>query len=733
MTFKKWLLTLMALLVVTDVTILLDIPVLRQILGFLYFITIPGLLTLYILKLNKIGFLKKFVLSVGLSLSFLIFAGLLINTLLPRLGYSKPLSTLPLVLCFSLAIAILGLSAYWRNKDSTQSIFSAELGDGIKNKHLWPLLFPLLFPLLIIIGRRVMDSGSSNIILVMTFLLIPLYVILIMWQNKKVPHSAYPLALGMIGVSILLARGFISNYLIGNDIYAEYHAFQVVYQNLHWSAEVWPTNVTASLSVSLLPAILQSILEINPLYIYKVVLLLPISLLPVIGYLIYKKYTGHLYGFLASFFFMSQLPFIYSLTGNIRLGIALIPFALATLVIFDDQITGWRKQILFSVFLISLVVVYYVLPILFWIMLGALALWMLGITKSSFRQNVAILLAVVLLPFLIYIWWGMLTSTVFDNYILIAKDVIPHLTSMFTAEVRGSGVVQLYTLPAFSLAMQIPGLIQRFSFLVIGIGVLSILFRREHRTKYSTYAILAASNLAILITMIIVPMVSVNYYSSERLFIQTLVVLAPAFIIGCQEILDGISILGNYLARLVKLRVLSYHSRTISAKFNPLTILIGVILIAQFISTSSLYQELFKLPGREIFDTKSVSYMGYYVYDSDVTAAKWLGLSKTKHLPVYFGTCKYPHCGEMFEFTDYSVNRDFEVFFFKNEKEEKPKPDSYVFLVHLNTVEGRVNGPSLKAVPGEAGVLTWPPLDICAHYYIDRNKIYANGSAEIYR
>jgi len=112
MAFKKWLITLMVLIVAADIAILLDIPVLRQILGFLCFTTIPGLLILYIIKLDEIDFLKKLVLSVGLSLSFLIFVGLLINTLLPWFGYLKPLSTLPLVLFFSLAIAILGFGAY---------------------------------------------------------------------------------------------------------------------------------------------------------------------------------------------------------------------------------------------------------------------------------------------------------------------------------------------------------------------------------------------------------------------------------------------------------------------------------------------------------------------------------------------------------------------------------------------------------------------------------------------
>ncbi|MFC1903329.1 DUF2206 domain-containing protein [Chloroflexota bacterium] len=733
MTFKKWLLTLMGLLVAADVAILLDIPVLRQVLGFSCFFTIPGLLVLYILRLNELGFLKNFVLSVGLSISFLIFAGLLINTLLPRLGWStEPLSTPSLVLFFSLAIAILGFGAYWRNRDSTRSIFSPELGGDIKNKHLWLLLFPLLFPLLTVIGRRVMDTGGSNVILVGTFLLILLYVVLIMWQNKKMPAAAYPIAIGMISLALLLARGMMSNYLIGNDIYAEYHSFLITSQNLRWSVAAWPSNVTASLSVSLLPAILQSILKINPLYMFKVVLLLPISLTPVIGYIIYKKYAGSLYSFLAAFFFMAQLPFIYLLSHHIRLGISLISFSLAILVFFDDRITGWNKRILFLVFLVSLVVQYYVLPVIFLVML--VALWLgARISRSDFSPHpLFVLIAAVLLAVLIYFWWGILTATAFNDYILIAKNIVINLSNMFAAEVRGPNVTQVYTLSSFSLAMQIPGLIQRFTFLVIGIGVLSILARKEQRIKYSGYTSLTVACLALLVAMMILPGISATHYPAERLYLQVMVILAPAFIVGCQTILNIIGAVWAYLTRLPRFIVHSYRPRYRLPRFSLLTIFIGVMLVGQFLSTSSLYQELLGLPGREIFDAKSISHMGFYVYDSDVTAARWLGENKAKKTPVYIGRFIYPHCSELFEFTDYAMDRDFKILYFKNQDEDL-KQDSYVFLTHLNVVEGQANSPFLESVPADLGTWKCPPLAESAHYFAGKNKIYTNGGAEIYR
>ena len=91
---KEWFAFIITLLLLTDLTIILNIPFLRQILGFLFLTILPGLLILQILKLNKIEFLEKFILMWGLSISFLMLFGLLINNLSLNLGYETPLSTL---------------------------------------------------------------------------------------------------------------------------------------------------------------------------------------------------------------------------------------------------------------------------------------------------------------------------------------------------------------------------------------------------------------------------------------------------------------------------------------------------------------------------------------------------------------------------------------------------------------------------------------------------------------
>ena len=65
-------------LAAVDLSILLDAPVLRQHLGFLFYVVVPGMLLLYLLNLDRFGLVERITLSVGLSLAAVTFFGLLI-------------------------------------------------------------------------------------------------------------------------------------------------------------------------------------------------------------------------------------------------------------------------------------------------------------------------------------------------------------------------------------------------------------------------------------------------------------------------------------------------------------------------------------------------------------------------------------------------------------------------------------------------------------------------------
>src|SRR5665647_1505751 len=109
---SKWICALTVLFIaLTDIFIILDIPILRQVFGFALLTFLPGFLIIRILRFGK-NSLEKTLFLIGLSVSFLLFVPLLMNFVYPPLGISRPISLSPLVVTFSAILAGLSLAAY---------------------------------------------------------------------------------------------------------------------------------------------------------------------------------------------------------------------------------------------------------------------------------------------------------------------------------------------------------------------------------------------------------------------------------------------------------------------------------------------------------------------------------------------------------------------------------------------------------------------------------------------
>ncbi len=89
---KQFPVPILIFLFLTDLSIFFDIPLIRQICGFFFLTILPGLLILQILKLNKTESIENFVIAVGISITFLMLFGLLINNISLSLDYETPLA-----------------------------------------------------------------------------------------------------------------------------------------------------------------------------------------------------------------------------------------------------------------------------------------------------------------------------------------------------------------------------------------------------------------------------------------------------------------------------------------------------------------------------------------------------------------------------------------------------------------------------------------------------------------
>jgi len=477
-TAKEYFLTLVSILLLTDLVILLNIPFLRQVFGFICFTFIPGVLTLHIIRLNKIEFTKKFVLSVGLSVAFLMFGGLLVNSFYPFT--LNPLSLFPILITFNIILILLIFIAYKRNEDEfdMEDVFNFNI--DLKDKSTSLLIFPILFPFMAVFGTYLMNVQNNNIILLVMLLLIITYVILVTLLYKKIPNQTYPIAILMISISLLLMLPLRSSHIDFADINIEYFFFQQTILNQHWDVSKFYHNYNACLSVGILPAIYQTLLNINGEYVYKIAYNLIFSVTPLCLYVLFRRYIGELYAFLSSFLFMSQFRYINMMYMLPRVEIALFFFALAMMVFFDNEIDKLTKKTLFLILLFAVIVSHYSTTYIFSIVL--FLSWLVAEILRK-RANVGkntTLNMIVLFFALIFVWYSQVTEAPFTAGIKFFEQTFTNLGNFFILESRSPGLKVLY-----------------------GGGLL----------------------------MILLPYLSVGI-SIEKLYLQALVLLAPMFIIG---------------------------------------------------------------------------------------------------------------------------------------------------------------------------------------------------------
>ena len=543
---KRYFSILLSILLLSDLMILLNISFLRQILGFLFLTILPGFLILNALKLEKLYFLEKFILSWGLSISFLMFFGLLVNNSFFDLGYSTPLATIPLLISFNLAFIILAIIGYRINKDTVFSLPQLNLTTSEKAF----LIVPVLFPALSIFGIHIMNTTDNNTILMFLLFLIPIYVAFVCFFNHKFPKRHYPVVIFLISLSILLMLSLTSNHLIGRDTHAEYHLFRITMDNLHWNI-IGCGPFDACLSISLLPTIYQSFLNVNHEYLFKILYPLLYSISPLIIYVISKKYVRESYAFLASLFFMSQHIFIDT-TSNSRTGIAVLFFALSMMVLFNDEIDPLKKRILFIIFMASCVVSHYSTTyIFFFILLGAF-IGMEILSKKYLFKKVTSLTIMILFFSLIFFWYSQITETAFNAGVGFIEETFLNLNRFFVMESRagggasavfGAGITQK------GIPHKIEFVFTWMTFALIGIGIFTLIKRYremvsipetnvEHlktdflKRKFEPeYLVLTLACAGLLVAIIALPFVSQGY-GMPRAYSLCITILSVFFVIG---------------------------------------------------------------------------------------------------------------------------------------------------------------------------------------------------------
>jgi uncharacterized membrane protein len=684
-------------LISTDLSILLDIPVIRQILGFILLAFVPGILFLCILNPDQLGLTEKFVLSLGISISFIMFIGILINTIYPLFGYETPLSLVSLLISLSATILILTTIVHFRGGFA---ILGKRTDLRVDTRYKVFVLIPILFLPLSVLGMHIMNTTDNNAMLMALLFLIPIYVITISVWHNYIPENAYPLIIFMASISLVLLMGMRSSHIIGTDAHVEYFIFRQTVSNEKWQI-IANSTLDSCLSISVLPTTYQIFLNTNPEYLFKILYPLLFSISPLVIYIIARDHLGNVYSFLASIFFMSQNAFL-STTANSRTNIAVLFVALSIMVLLSVRLHVLEKRLLFIIFTFSCVVSHYSTTYIFF---GALLFAFISIQiiyrlfayreRSATNKNLlddeqniidsslqaastgpskpVLTLGILAIFFvIIFLWYSQITGVAFDNGVGFIANSVKSMQDFFIVESRQDNLAMAFGYKADELAVtyKIYIVFMWLTVLFVAIGVLTTLSRYQHMVALPSgnrddfpelltkrfdikFFSLALISSVIMVATVAIPFVS-RGYGFDRAYLLTTIVLSSFFVLGGMRVAEIIRFRWKYLVVLM-------------------------VLLPFFMCTTGSIYQLFGDPRSINLNTEGSIFDMLYIYDQDTMSAKWLQNYSEKNITIYADYTGISRIISQGGFYKTLQDRAYEII-----PKQKPLGKSYIYLRRFN-------------------------------------------------
>lgn len=433
-------------LILFNFTVLRNIQTyyIRQIISASFILIVPGTLLLHIIKPEKTDFWENVCYSTGLSVSYIMFGGLLINWILPLFGYTKPLSLHPIIWGIDISIIILLLIAFFRNKNS---IFNINL-PKLSISFFTFILILLTIPVIGIFGTISLNNGSSNIYLAMSLIILFLYILTTGW--KKNCDNLYPISLFIIAFTVLIQISLRSWHISGWDINQEYKVFQLT-QNLgRWSISNINHTYNSCISITIFPTVISLLSSINPEYIFKIIYQFLFAITPVIAYLIANKFYSKRTSYFAAIYLISHPIFIQPMTALMRQEIAFIFISLLFLTLMNKSLSGFHRSILFIICSLSLIISHYSTTYIALFLLSLIYLIRFPLEKSgiikNFRNRMVIKSKTVLsfklliLFLLCTFFWNVQLTRSSDNIVFVIGETFQNMKNIFKEELRSNEV-----------------------------------------------------------------------------------------------------------------------------------------------------------------------------------------------------------------------------------------------------------------------------------------------------
>lgn len=709
-----------------------QIPLFRQAIGSLYLFFIPGYLILRILNLTRLNNLESLLLSIGLSVSTLMFVGLLINLILPFLGYLYPISLLPMLTSL---VAIVFILCFINYKFRYNNITNLDTFKRIRENDFVSTTVFLLFLALNFTAFSLSVCGTyfSNVYkdssLLFLMLLVISTIILLGGYTKFAPDNLIPLALFTIAISLLFHTSLISMYPWGTDVYVEYFLSNLVIQRSFWDAANAFT-INGMLSIVILAPIINVICNINLSWLFKIIYPLLFALVPVGLYNIYREQIDNRIAFLSCIFFVTVLSFYTTMLQAARQQLAELYLVLIILAFMSKNIDSVNKSILAIIFGSSLIVSHYGTSylIMFFLIFGQFILFLLN---NSFEYNIiprrltyffrrsnisfnhfilktqfSIKGSYVLLFVALSITWYMYVSNsyAFNQIVFIGNNIASNIYYDFLNPEMIEGL-NIISVQKISPLHEINKYLHLTTQLFISIGIFIALIGYKLAKIKKEFLILALPAYIVCLASLAIPYTSLGI---ARTYQIVLIFLAPFCIIGFKAIYD----------RVIKTNLIN------KVKFFPKNGIgvFSIFLVIFLLFNSGFIYEIAKDEPTSFSLNSTLKYGGSLYNDQEAICAQWISNINKPETNIFAEHYK--------KFIFYLFIDDMSrIKSFNNMTTQIPL-SSYIYLSLINTNYGEItemiSSPAgFSMVYSDLGTSLFYQSTIC-----NSNKIYDNGCAQ---
>lgn len=513
----------------SNLSILLNIPIYQQVLGFIYLTIFPGIIVTKIMKLEKVALSITIIFSIGISIYIIMFVGLCLNIIGPIIGVSKPLSFYPL--CFCLLIINLFLIIVDAKTDKKRYINAYYRPIKYQDFKILPYIYLITILVLGILSSLIIRYFQNAIISGIYLLAIAISIYLVL-SNKLLSNRYYSLLLYSIAVSVILSRTLTSPYLFGSDIHYELYFSQLVKLNSCWNPNISDSPVNSMLSTVIIPPVYSILLNIDIITIYKVIYPIIFALLPVGLYEFYRKESNDKDAFFSSFLFISFYSFFTTMSWLPRQQLAefaLVSFMLSMMICEISQI---NKSFLLILFLSLLIVSHYGTTYIFilYILLALLIIKVIRIDARALTPTIAFFGVASAIAWYIYVTnsssFNALLSNIVRIYSAISSDIISSNTiDPEISKALGSDASDRPFFHMLGVYWQI------VSQVFIGVGFIYTMLSSKKIGFKNKYLVFSTISMVLIVLCIVVPYLATSL-NMNRIYPITLIFLSPCCIIG---------------------------------------------------------------------------------------------------------------------------------------------------------------------------------------------------------